>query len=105
MTVLATVISRPTPTRIVLDAGRKAMSWDAAAPRLLDVPNVASMKLSAEHAQFELMAPSDTPRIGDRVELAVGYCDTTIHLHEEIIGLRGGRIEGAWQVVARGKIK
>ncbi len=105
LTVLATVTSRPTPTRIVLDAGRKAMSWDAAPPRLLDVPNIANMKLSAEHAQFELESPSDTPRVGDRVELMVGYCDTTVHLHEEIIGLRHGVVEAAWPVAARGKIK
>jgi D-serine deaminase-like pyridoxal phosphate-dependent protein len=105
LTVLSTVISRPTSTRIVLDAGRKAMSWDAAPPRLLDTPNIKSMRLSAEHTQFELDAPSDKPRIGDRVELVVGYCDTTVHLHEEIVGLRRGAVEATWKVAARGKIK
>lgn len=104
LTVLATVTSRPNPTRIVLDAGRKAMSWDAAPPRpLLD--NVASLKLSAEHSQIELAAPSDSPCIGERVELVVGYCDTTVHLHEEIIGLRKGQVEAVWPVAARGKLK
>jgi 3-hydroxy-D-aspartate aldolase len=63
------------------------------------------VKLSAEHAQIELAVPSDTPHIGDKVELVVGYSDTTIHLHEEIVGLRGGKIESVWKVTGRGKIK
>ena len=104
LTVLTTVISRPNPTRVILDAGRKAMSNDMALPRPLGL-NVASVKLSAEHAQIELAVPSDTPHIGDKVELVVGYSDTTIHLHEEIVGLRGGEIESVWKVAGRGKIK
>ena len=104
LTVLTTVISRPNPTRVILDGGRKAMSNDMALPRPLGL-NVAAVKLSAEHAQIELAVPSATPGIGDKVELVVGYSDTTIHLHEEIVGLRGGRIESVWKVAGRGKIK
>lgn len=104
LTVLTTVISRPNPARVILDAGRKAMSNDMALPRPLGL-DVASVKLSAEHAQIELAAPSATPNVGDRVELVVGYSDTTIHLHEEIVGLRGGQIETVWKVAGRGKIK
>ena len=105
LAILTTVTSRPNPTRVVVDAGRKAMSWDAGMPRALDVPKVASLKLSAEHAQLELEAPSTAPHIGDRVQFVPGYTDTTIHLHEEIVALRGGKIEAVWKVTARGKIK
>ncbi|HWU54262.1 MAG TPA: alanine racemase [Rhizomicrobium sp.] len=103
--VLATVTSRPTPTRIILDAGRKTMSIETAAPRPLGLPPVKEVRLSAEHAQIELEAPSDWPRVGDRVEFIPGYTDTTVHLHEEIVALRGNRIEGIWKVAGRGKIK
>jgi D-serine deaminase-like pyridoxal phosphate-dependent protein len=105
LTVLATVTSRPTPTRVILDAGRKSMSIETAAPKPLRVPGVADVRLYAEHAQLDLEAPSDWPRVGDRVEFIPGYTDSTIHLHEEIIALRGGRIEAVWDVVGRGKIK
>ena len=105
LTVLATVISRPTPTRIILDAGRKSMSGEAAMPEPLGLPPVRKLKLSAEHATIELEAPSERPRFGDRVEFIAGYSDSTVHLHEEIIGIRGGRIEAVWRVAARGKIK
>ena len=43
--------------------------------------------------------------IGDKIEFIVGYSDTTVHLHEEIVGVRGGRVESIWRVAGRGKIK
>jgi D-serine deaminase-like pyridoxal phosphate-dependent protein len=105
LTVLATVTSRPSETRIVLDAGKKAMSGDAALPQVIGVEPVASVRLSAEHAVVELSGPNSKPEIGDQVELVVGYSDTTIHLHEEIIAMRNGRVEEIWPVAARGKLK
>jgi len=105
LTVLATVTSRPTPTRIVFDAGRKTMPNDAAMPQPLGLPEFVTMRLSAEHAKIELKHPSETPHVGDKVEFVVGYSDSTVHLHEEIVGTRNGRIEAIWRVAARGKIK
>ena len=105
LTVLTTVTSRPTPTRIVVDAGKKTMSGDAAMPSPFGLPPIAAMKLSAEHSKIELEGPSDVPKIGDKIEFVVGYSDTTVHLHEEIAAIRGGRIESIWRIAGRGKIK
>jgi D-serine deaminase-like pyridoxal phosphate-dependent protein len=105
LTVLTTVTSRPTPTRIVVDAGRKSMSGDAAMPAPCGISPVSAMKLSSEHTKIELEQPNADPRIGEKIELIVGYSDTTVHLHEEIVGVRGGRIESIWRVAARGKLK
>ena len=105
LTVLTTVTSRPTPTRIVLDAGKKTMSGDAAMPAPSGLPSIREMKLSAEHTKIELEQPDAAPKVGDKIELIVGYSDTTIHLHEEIVGVRGGRVESVWRVAGRGKIK
>jgi D-serine deaminase-like pyridoxal phosphate-dependent protein len=105
LTLLATVTSRPTPTRIVLDAGKKALSGDAALPQPLGLGEIRQVRLSAEHATIELAAPSPIPRIGDRVQMIVGYSDTTIHLHETMVGMRDGRIEQLWRIAGRGRIK
>jgi D-serine deaminase-like pyridoxal phosphate-dependent protein len=105
LTLLTTVTSRPTPTRIVVDAGKKAMSGDAAMPAPRDMAPVSAMKISAEHTKLELEQPNAAPRIGDKIELIVGYSDTTVHLHEEIVGVRGGRVEAVWRIAGRGKIK
>ena len=96
--------SRPTPTRIVLDAGKKSMSGDAAMPQPLGARRRVALRLSAEHATIELESPSEPPRVGDRVELIVGYSDTTVHLHERLLGMRGGMVEAVWPVSARGKL-
>ena len=105
LTVLTTVTSRPTPTRIVVDAGKKTMSGDAAMPAPSGLPPIREVKLSAEHTKIELEQPNAAPRIGDKIEFIVGYSDTTIHLHEEIVGVRGGSVESVWRVAGRGKIK
>jgi len=105
LTLMATVTSRPTATRIVLDAGKKAMSGDAAMPLPIGLPAVRGLRLSAEHATIELEAPSEQPRIGNRIEFIVGYSDTTVHLHEEIVGIRSGSTECIWPVAARGRLK
>jgi D-serine deaminase-like pyridoxal phosphate-dependent protein len=105
LTLLTTVTSRPTPTRIIVDAGRKAMSGDAAMPQPRDLPPISVVKLSAEHTKIELELGSAAPAVGDRIEFTVGYSDTTVHLHEEIVGVRSGRIESVWRVAARGKLK
>jgi D-serine deaminase-like pyridoxal phosphate-dependent protein len=105
LTVLATVTSRPTATRIVVDAGKKTMSGDAAMPAPRALPPTSAVKLSAEHAKIELEHPNTAPVVGDKIEFVVGYSDTTVHLHEEIVGLRGGRVESVWRIAGRGKIK
>lgn len=104
LTLLATVTSRPTPTRIILDAGKKAMSSDGAVPEPIGLPPARPVALSAEHATVELAEPSDRPRIGDKVAFVVGYSDTTVHLHERIHATRNNRVEQVWEVRARGRI-
>ena len=105
LTVLATVTSRPTPTRIICDAGKKTMSSDAAVPRPLIDAEVESVGLSAEHARISLRAPCETPRIGDKIEFVVGYSDTTTMLHDEIYAVRGERLEAIWPILGRGKLR
>ncbi len=101
LTVLATVTSRPTPRRIVCDSGRKAMSCDYAQPRPLGLGETRSVVLSAEHITLELLGPSISPRLGDRLEFIVGYADTTVYLHDQIVGVRNGQIERIFHLPAQ----
>jgi D-serine deaminase-like pyridoxal phosphate-dependent protein len=104
LTVLSTVTSRPTPTRLIVDSGRKAMSVDVALPRPKDLPAVSAVSLSAEHGRVELREPNDRLRVGDKVEWVVGYGDTTVCLHDQLVGIRGDRVEVVWPILARGKL-
>ncbi len=105
LTVLATVTSRPVPTRVICDAGKKTMSSDAARPCPLISPGVTSVKLSAEHTAIELAEPDSTLHVGDKVEFVVGYSDTTTMLHDQLYALRGDRVVQVWPIAGRGKLR
>lgn len=104
LTVWTTVISRPTPTRLVCDAGWKEMGRHPNLPEPLGVGEVKSLTLSAEHGTIELAHPADRPGVGDRLEFIVGYSDSTVFLHDHLYGLRGGQVEVVWPILGRGKI-
>ena len=105
LTVLSTVISRPTPTRIVTDSGRKAMMVeDHGEPWPKGIAAVTSVRISSEHGQCELEAASAVPRIGDKLAWLVAYGDMTLFLHDELFGIRDGVVETVWPILGRGKI-
>lgn len=105
LTVMTTVTSRPTPQRVICDAGKKTMSSDASVPQPIGLDHVRSARLSAEHATIELDEPNTALRVGDRLEWVVGYSDTTVHLHDDIYAVKNGRIEAVWPIVGRGKLR
>jgi D-serine deaminase-like pyridoxal phosphate-dependent protein len=105
MTVMTTVISRPTPERIIVDAGLKTMSSQAANPRPLNVGEVQAVGFSAEHGKIELAAPNTDLKVGDKVEWVVGYTDTTVLLHDELYAVRDGAVEVVWPILGRGKLR
>jgi D-serine deaminase-like pyridoxal phosphate-dependent protein len=105
MTVLSTVISRPTPTRIVTDAGRKTMSHDVATPKPKCIEGANWVSLSAEHGVITLEQPNPKIRIGDKLEWIVGYTDSTVCLHDEMYGVRDGVVETVWPILGRGKMR
>jgi len=105
LTLLTQVTSRPTPERVILDAGRKALDPTARPGVPRGVPITGPMRCSAEHGILQLEKPSDTPRVGDRIELDIGYSDQVVHLHEALYAIRSGQIEAIWPVAARGKLQ
>ena len=105
LTILATVTSRPTPTRIICDAGKKTMSSDATEPHPIGLEGIEELALSAEHGKIELKAASATPLVGGQIEFIAGYSDTTVVLHEEIYGIRKGRVETVWPLWGRGRVQ
>jgi len=90
--------------RIVVDAGFKAMSSQHSLPEPLGIGAVRSLGLSAEHGRIELEQPAETPSVGDKLELVVGYTDSTVFLHDVLYGVRDGCVEVAWPILGRGKV-
>ena len=105
LTILATVVSRPTLDRAVLDAGRKTLNPDAAPPVVVGYEDAQIKRLSAEHCELTLGPNSRNLKIGDKVELVIGYGDFTTVLHDEFYGFRGDRLEVIWPILGRGKLQ
>jgi len=103
--IQCTVTSRPAPTRIITDAGYKTATKGYLPPRPIGVENIKTIALSAEHGIITLDAPNTAVKVGDTLDLIVGYGDATVFLHETIYGIRDGIVETAWAVQGRGKLR
>ncbi len=105
VTVLATIVSRPTLDRGILDCGRKTINPDLMMPTVKDQLGTEVAALSAEHCQVKLSGPSQDLKIGDKVELRVPYSDFTTVLHDQFLGFRKGILETVWPILGRGKLQ
>lgn len=102
--VYATVMSRPTKDRAILDAGLKALSVDAGMPWLVGMPDVEYIRASDEHGKLTLHDPGRTLDLGTKVRLIPGHCDPTVNLYDWYVCYRQGRVEALWPVTARGAV-
>lgn len=104
LSIEVTVTSRPSPSRIIIDAGRKTVDPSNVPPTVTGLNHVERIALSAEHGNIHLTEPSETPCVGDRLTLLVGYSDQAVHLHEQIHAARDGKVVAVWPTLARGKL-
>lgn len=103
LTVLTTVISRPTKDRAVTDCGRKAISEDFDLPQPHRLPAVRVLSLAEEHCNLFLQEGSPDLQPGQKIELLPSHCCTTVNLHDQYFVLRSGLLEALWPIPARGK--
>ncbi|MHB1133930.1 MAG: DSD1 family PLP-dependent enzyme [Chloroflexota bacterium] len=103
LTVLATVISRPSPTVAITDAGAKAMTSEFGLPEVKGIPGASLKKLSEEHGTIVFDAPNRELQPGDKIELIVSHGCTTINLYDRYFAVRDGQLEAVWPVAGRGK--
>jgi len=103
LSVLTTVISRPSKGRAITDGGYKALSTDAGLPTLKDARGVTFQPGGDEHGILLLKDPARDFKIGENVEFIPSHCDTTVNLHNVFWATRKGRIEAVWPIEARGR--
>jgi len=100
--VYATVMSRPTKDRALLDAGLKALSVDSGMPVVAGMPDVEYIRASDEHGKLTLHDPGRALPLGSKVRLIPGHCDPTVNLHDWYVCYRNDRVEALWPITARG---
>lgn len=107
LTVLTTVVSRPTATRIVLDAGSKSLTSDILGQLgygLVMGSDLTIRSLSEEHGVIEMAEPSDAPRIGDRLRIIPNHACVVSNLFDSVYLISGDRIVEKVPVAARGRV-
>lgn len=109
MRVRATVVSRPTDTRAVIDAGTKVLTSDQYTVKgyghLMEYPEAIVTGLSEEHGIVDLAACRERPKIGDVVSVVPNHCCVVSNMVDEVYGVRAGKVEVTWPVAARGTVR
>ncbi len=107
--VRATVVSRPTAGRAVLDCGSKVLTSDQYYVqhygRLAQYPGAVISGLSEEHAIVDLSNAPKRPKVGEVVEVIPNHCCSVSNMNDEVHGVRDGVVELTWPVAARGKVR
>jgi D-serine deaminase-like pyridoxal phosphate-dependent protein len=102
--VFATVMSRPTKDRAILDAGLKALSVDAGMPWVVGMQDVEYIRAADEHGRLTLHDPDRTLPLGQKLRLVPGHCDPTVNMYDRYVCYRNDRVEALWPITARGAV-
>jgi D-serine deaminase-like pyridoxal phosphate-dependent protein len=119
LTVLATVVTKPTANRLILDSGSKTLSSDGARGftpitghgaifRAVDDDGLDDSliveRLSEEHATVRVTKSQTALEPGDRVRLIPNHACVVSNLVDEVTFVEGTTVVETVRVAARGKI-
>jgi len=99
LSILGTVISRNERTAI-LDCGTKVLAMDLGRPALMK----PCAKIRAVHEEHTLLDVEDDSRlrVGEPVEMIVGYCGGTVNLNDVYYVVEDDEVVDVWPILARG---
>lgn len=108
--VVATVVSRPTADRAILDAGSKALTSDLAVGTtgyglLVEHPEAEVRLLNEEHGIVDVSHCAERPAIGDRVSVIPNHACGTTNMYDEIVLHRAGEVVDTLPIRARGTVR
>lgn len=103
LTVVATVISRPSPDVAIVDAGLKAFSTDRTfGPECISLQGATYSWGGDEHGRLDCRAAEREVHLGDRLEFIIPHCDPSVNLYDQLFAVRGENVEAIWPIAARG---
>jgi D-serine deaminase-like pyridoxal phosphate-dependent protein len=108
LTVLATVVSRPTENRAIIDAGSKALTSDLLGlvghGHVVEFPDAKVVGLSEEHGTLDVSACATKPKIGDTIRIIPNHCCPVTNLFDRVNLIRNGDLVETVEVAARGRV-
>ena len=99
--VLTTVMSRPSASVAIVDAGLKASSVDSGMPGVWEREGLRYTRASDEHGWLE---GDPAPALGEKVLLVPGHCDPTINLYDWYVVTKDRFVVDLWSITARGAL-
>ena len=111
-TILATVISKPTDTRVVLDTGAKALVPQNRSEGIcatggfgcvLGEEDVVISNMFDEHGLIENKDFHDRVSLGDKVRIIPSHICPTVNLYDEAALISDGLVVGTVPILCRGK--
>ncbi|MBM3265885.1 MAG: alanine racemase, partial [candidate division Zixibacteria bacterium] len=105
--MIVTVVSTPTPARIIIDGGMKTFASYPPTPygHIIEHPEARIYAMSVEHGHVDVSRCSHRFRVGERLRVIPLHQEMTLNLHDELVGVRNDRVEVVWPVAGRGKVK
>ena len=109
MRVRATVVSRPTPTRAILDCGTKVLTSDQYTVKgyghVMEYPEAAISEPLRGARRRRSVGVRRAAEVGDVVHVVPNHCCVVSNMVDEVYGVRGGAVEVVWPVAARGRVR
>ncbi|MCX7779909.1 MAG: alanine racemase [Negativicutes bacterium] len=112
LTVLSTVISKPTAERVVLDAGGKALTSFTRVRGICEtrgygvvkgLHEIRLAKVYDEHGVILDKSARETLSIGQKVEIIPNHVCPTCNLYDTMHIIENGQIIAEWPILCRGK--
>lgn len=108
MTILATVVSRPTPGRAVIDAGVKTLTSDLLGFQdygmVVGYPGAVIKALSEEHGVIDISACESFPGIGSKIRIIPNHTCVVTNMFDTMVFHRDGVVTRVEDVAARGLV-
>lgn len=113
-TVLATVISRPTEDRVVLDVGAKGLTMQERTGgicnsngkgKILGYPDVSIDKMYDEHAIIHNRVFREAVKVGDKVRIIPAHICPTVNLYDTAAFHSGDTVIKTVPILCRGKLQ
>ena len=107
--VRATVVSRPTEERAIIDAGSKVLTREQYTikdfGRVVEYPEAVVANLSEEHGMLDFSRSEAKPKVGEVISIIPNHACVVSNMVDEVYGVRGDEVEVIWPVAARGRVK
>ncbi|EGD74172.1 hypothetical protein PTSG_12410 [Salpingoeca rosetta] len=99
--VHTTIMSKPTATRLVVDAGMKAVSLDSGPPIVVALHDDGSFTSCAEEVAWDARGRGKSV-VGDTLQLIPGHCDPTVNLYDQYVVIADGVVTALPPIEGRG---